>query len=62
MNPKWIHDTCQVNVKILFTLKLCAWYHEGRQDVDVMHVCALRGPYLYVDANVTQLKINHLIL
>jgi len=24
MNPKWIHATFQVNVKMLFTLKLCA--------------------------------------
>ena len=27
----------------------------------VMHVCVSRGPYLYVDANMTQLKINYFV-
>jgi len=36
--------------------------HEWRQDMYVMQVCASRDPYLYVDANMTQLTINYLIL
>jgi len=32
------------------------------QNMYVMHVCTSRGPYLYIDANMTQLKINYLIL
>jgi len=47
LNPKWIHATCHVNVKMLFTLKLCAWYHAWIQDVDVMHSYGWRGTYLH---------------
>ena len=60
MDPCYVSNECR-NVIYLKTMCMVPCMDED-QNMYVMHVCTSRGPYLYIDANMTQLKINYLIL